>query len=173
MKLHRASSIFFRLIAIGLCLVTLSGCITLAYTFADGKQRKHERSLYIQDAKAGDKIAQYYVAQTYCCGYSAAHHSDKALFWYCQSAKQDYSRAQYRLGNIFEGDFSFTSSIRMFNNDLQDRVKAYAWYAIASEAGYAPALSKAKDLRSHLDTRDINKAAEYIAEWRDLDCDAI
>ncbi|MEO8417904.1 MAG: hypothetical protein ABI475_04180 [Methylophilaceae bacterium] len=61
-------------------------------------------------AISGDPVAQYKLANNYCCKSAgplkeaSIYDNKKASYWYCKSAKQGYAPAQLQLGRIYSRD---------------------------------------------------------------------
>jgi len=55
----------------------------------------------LKDAKSGNKMSQYWVAERYFEGRGTQVDRRKAICWYRKSAKQGYMKSMYLLGNLF------------------------------------------------------------------------
>ena len=167
-------NIYFNLSIILLFSSVLSGCTTIVYGLAKNEQTKIERKKYLESAQNGDKVSQYFVGASYCCGYSQIFHTDKAVAWLCRSAKQGYSRAQYQLANIYAGNYNLQSTILMANDDYHlSATKAYGWFKVAEESGHAKAAEQAKRVRVNLSKEQLENANTIINHWQAIQCPTV
>ena len=58
-------------------------------------------NLYAKSAQLGHPIAQYNLAMMYDNGKSVTIDHQQAVYWYKKSAEQEFSTAQYRLGEMY------------------------------------------------------------------------
>jgi len=83
---------------------TAGDCADRGGEFAVPGQSDFNKALmvWLPDAEAGNKEAQYYVGQIYQRGLGAAPKYAKAAEWYRKSAEQGYKKAQMNLAYLYE-----------------------------------------------------------------------
>lgn len=81
-------------------------------------------SFYLEAAKRGDAMAQYFCGDGYRKGVGCTADVEQALYWYQKAAEQGLFIAQLECGNLYAGE-------------LQDKEKASYWYRKAAEQGNA------------------------------------
>ena len=101
-------------------------------------------------------------------------HDREAFQWYHQAAEQGHAEAQYRLGQIYEGE---DSDVRYFIEDYWDcsevyKAEALYWYIEAAEQGHAEAQYKLGEMYEDIEMyeniegclRDYSESEDYKAE---------
>lgn len=91
-------------------------------------------------AEQGNVPEMYYLGRMYRNGYGTAKDYDEAISWYIKAADNGYTRAIYRIGEIYQSK--------------QDYDNALAWYRKAAAAGDHQAQSKIEEILN-LNTKDL------------------
>jgi hypothetical protein len=83
---------------------TARDCAVRGGEFAMPGQSDYTRALmvWLPDAEAGNKEAQFYVGQIYQRGLGVGPQYDLAAVWYKKSAKQGYAKSQMNLAYLYE-----------------------------------------------------------------------
>lgn len=85
-------------------------------------------------AEQGNVPEMYYLGRMYRNGYGTAKDYDEAISWYIQAADYGYTRALYRIGEIYQRK--------------QDYDNALAWYQKAADTGDHQAQNKIEEIRN-------------------------
>jgi TPR repeat protein len=107
-------------------------------------------------AKLGDAVAQRYLAEMFDKGIGMSLDYKKAIFWYQKAAIQHDAAAQYRLGIKYANGHGV----------LVNNIEAYAWFALAFDNGYQPAVAPLKVMNKTLSTSQRQKALRHALARR-------
>ncbi len=144
---------------VGLSLV---GCASL-------QQGPDEREQLQTKAEAGDRLAQYQLAKSYCCGFGMRTSTRKSLYWQCRAAIQGYAPSQYEMGNILSNFFDDNDRTTAFGDT--DYVSAYMWYTVASINGHALALEVRDKLAQKMSRDDVIRGKRWATQWKNIHCE--
>ncbi len=122
------------------------------YVAYDRANYKTALSVWLEQAQAGDPVAQAYVGEIYEKGLGLTPDFSIARQWYTKAAAAGNSRAQINLGNIYEQGLGVPV----------DKVTALNWYRKAS--GFNDDIDYVSTLNSRAENR-----AEVIATQRAVD----
>lgn len=146
--------------------LTLTGCAGIAVEGGLAAKSKLVISQNIDAAEAGDASAQYEVGKAYCCSVSGKdpiYNTEIAVDWLCRSARQGYTPAMLKLGNIYSGDTIDGARIqrriakKLSGVDTNFAV-ALVWYRFARKYGGEKASDRISEIQDSLDPNDINTA---------------
>lgn len=118
------------------------------YTAYDRADHQTALSVWLEQARAGDPEAQYYVGTIYEKGMGRAPDHAEAFSWYERAAGQGFTKAQMALGYLYEMGLGVE----------QDLVESLRWYRRASGGGNeeivfaSAAREKMNALRSELES---------------------
>jgi hypothetical protein len=110
-----------------------------------------------------DKIVERGNDEIYLDMYWEDPGDTNALRWLCRAADKENTKAQYRLGLLYE----------MGIEDVpKDPVRAYMWYRLAASRGdYIMASEQAKRLHEQQTTEQVTRAEYLIQEWKPGQCE--
>ncbi|MDE6613295.1 MAG: sel1 repeat family protein, partial [Clostridia bacterium] len=99
-------------------------------------------------AESGDAPAQYKLGLRYHRANGIEQDFDKALYWYEQSANQEYVTAQLWLGSNYRNGYNYGMCVE---TDLE---KALYWYGKAAEQGDEEASEQVNKIHKIIELRD-------------------
>jgi TPR repeat protein len=172
------------LIAIMLLFVTvaLSGCAAPVVEVALQARDSLSRGDLEQAAAQGDAKAQYDLGDTYCCAITgqtdsavSAYDNEKATYWMCKAAQQDYAPAAYRLARIYSGDV--VSGVRILRRAAQiaatpqkDNAVALMWARRAAAQNASGASAFARDISRRASSAELRRANQLASDWQSAPC---
>lgn len=119
--------------------------------------------LYLNDAENGNSKAQFNVGTCYEMGYGVRKNYQKAIEWYTLAAKQNYSEAELKLGEIY----SIGGKYKVKRNEI----KAFEYFKLAEshgnqEAKRIVAIAHIRGIKGYLrrTAKNINKGIENLSE---------
>lgn len=147
----------------------------------------------INQAKAGNQQAQFFLAKRYQKGLGIAQNYQQAIQWYTTAAKQDIAPAQLNLAMMYIrgegvqpnaqqarywlekaaklGDNRASYTLAMLDEKERKLVDAYKWYDLAARDGMLSnevrtrAQSKIGQLALNLSSQDIATARSRADSW--------
>lgn len=145
--------------------LSCSGCISFA---VEGVNITKDEVIYqrnIDEARAGDRVAQYKVGDALCCSVhegSGFYNTKRSVDWLCRSARQGYGPAMFMVGKILSGDVidgvrltrRITQGVAGVSTNLP---VAYGWLRAAERNGAPDAKDRADDVWT--DMTDQQRAA--------------
>jgi TPR repeat protein len=167
--------------------------IALAYYYETGtflaRDPGQAMDLYRKAAQQGDPLAGWMAGRLYFLGSGVPRDLDTARKWLKLAADQNNAYGAYYLGRLMadrdytkapalykiaadqglpQAQYFYAKALKDGRGIPQDRLTAYVWYAIASDAGYAAAGSDLGELNTggYLTTDQISDAR---AKARDLE----
>ena len=163
--------------------LSLAGCF--APVVEGGRQTADyaKRGSLEPKAAAGDAQAQYELGNSYCCtvaGQAAAtvsvYDNDKATHWLCQSARQSYGPAQYKLARIYSGDLIdgvrlIKRGAALLRTQKTDPAVALMWARLAAGNNVKGAADLASDLQDEASTADKERAGRLALDWSKAPCE--
>ena len=170
------------LIAIVLAL-SLTGCF--APLVEGGRQTADyaKRDSLVPKATAGDAQAQYDLGRSYCCvvtgeasSSASVYDNNKATHWLCQSARQNYGPAQYKLARVYSGDLIegvrvMKRGAALFSTQKTDPALALMWARLAAGNNVEDAADLAKELEEKVSAADKQRADRFALNWRRAPCE--
>jgi len=148
--------------------LTLSGCVEALYDTADFIGGIGKKETWKTLALEGDAEAQFKVGELYCCGERPKFDNVKALYWWCQAAKQGQRDALYNVGKMYDD-----AALYKGNVIPKDDVMAYTYYSLAAEHGSPEGLKNRDEIKPILNEDQIDEADELIESWPDIKCEVI
>jgi len=139
----------------------LSGCVAAG---VEAFNIARDRLVYqnnIEAARSGSAEAQFAVGDSLCCSLveNGFYDTEEAMFWLCQSARQEYGPAMQKVGQILSGDV--VDGVRVarrvatrISGPSSNPPLAYAWFRAAEAAGVAEAGARASDLFDGMSAED-------------------
>jgi TPR repeat protein len=132
-------------------------------------------------AEAGDRIAQFDLAESYCCqgggplDQISVYDNELATEWYCKAALQDYEPAQLRLARIYSGHpLSGLRLTQRFSALLgktrRDMATALMWAELAARHGDDDARVSRDWLNAGLTPAQRSQAKVLLEHWQDAPC---
>lgn len=147
----------------------------------------------INQAKAGNQQAQFFLAKRYQKGQGVAQNYQQAINWYTTAAKQDIAPAQLNLAMMYVrgegvqpnaqqarywlekaaklGDNRASYTLAMLDEKERKLVDAYKWYDLAARDGMlsdqvrSKAQSKIGQLALNMSSQDIANARSRADSW--------
>lgn len=147
----------------------------------------------INQARAGNQQAQFFLAKRYQKGLGIAQNYQQAIQWYTTAAKQDIAPAQLNLAMMYIrgegvqpnaqqarywlekaaklGDNRASYTLAMLDEKERKLVDAYKWYDLAARDGMlsdqvrSKAQSKIGQLALNLSSQDIATARSRADSW--------
>lgn len=147
----------------------------------------------INQAKAGNQQAQFFLAKRYQKGQGVAQNYQQAINWYTTAAKQDIAPAQLNLAMMYIrgegvqpnaqqarywlekaaklGDNRASYTLAMLDEKERKLVDAYKWYDLAARDGMlsdqvrSKAQSKIGQLALNMSSQDIANARSRADSW--------
>lgn len=108
------------------------------------------------DAKNGNREAQFKLGNIYERGEAVPKNLEKAFEWWLKSASQGFVNAQYSVGmSYMRGD-----------GVNEDMVRSYAWLLLASEQGHEGAKRSANYLENKMNSAKITEGKRLASNWR-------
>lgn len=178
-KIKLKKNNFYLFIKLTFISAILSGCVGVVTESANIVKDRAVAFSNIEDAKKGDRVAQYKVGKAYCCSLDddkkVFYSTEASIAWLCRSAKQEYGPAALKLGEIYSGDT--ISGVRILRR-LASKISgantsnaiAYAWFRKAQDYGIAEAQEKSDDLWKSLDKKMRAEARSYVSGEKNLPC---
>ncbi len=172
-----------KLIIVGLSILCLGGCISAVVESAHFVHDKKVRDENLAKAEAGDMEAQYKVGDSYCCSTDKtgpAYDTTLAVHWLCQSARQGYGPAMYKLGKIYSGDvIDGIRLLRRAATGLNESVVgstlnlpvAFAWLKLADAHGQEEAKGRIEKVVRQMTSWDERHATKYVAQGTSIPCE--
>jgi TPR repeat protein len=173
-----------RVLVMALALVIpLAGCFAPVVEGAHETYDYSKRSSLEPKAAAGDAQAQYELGESYCCVVTgeattsaSVYDNNKATRWLCQSARQNYGPAQYKLariysGNLVEGIRILKRGAALLSDQKVDRPLALMWARIAAANGVEDAGELRDDLQKDATAEDLERTDALAAKWRSAPCE--
>ncbi len=162
---------------------SLAGCF--APVVEGGRQAADysKRGSLEPKAAAGDAQAQYDLGNTYCCvvtGQSttaaSVYDNDKATYWLCKSAHQNYGPAQLKLARIYSGQLIegvrlMKRATALFAERKTAPALALMWARLAASNGVEGAAAYRDELQESASTTELERAARLTLEWHDAPCE--
>jgi TPR repeat protein len=160
-------------------VIGLGGCVGVAVKGAKYAGNQATISQNEEAAARGDAKAQYELGDAYCCSVGSidlTHDAVKATSWLCQSARQGYAPAQYRLGRLYSGN-------PVEGLDIQQRAKlliagapknnalALMWLTLAVQNGHRDAAQPLAELKRDMTAQERTAGETYLAEWQGAPCE--
>ena len=159
----------------------LDGCYT---PLVEGAQEGYDaarRGPLKADAVSGNPVAQFDLGDSYCCRGGgpmdsvSIYDNDKATYWYCKAAMQDYGPAQLRLANIYSGHPIHGLHIALRASALvgsaeTDLGVALLWASVAANRGVEDAKALRDEITDRATGRERAKGAALIKNWRAAPC---
>lgn len=124
-------------------LILLILVITLNANLMQDIERFNE---VLKDAKSGNKISQYWVAERYYAGKGTQVDKKEAIYWFRKSAKQGYIKAMFLLGKLFT------------QNATSDEIMQFGIKQFDNLANYDKTFPNLHDINSDYETRYRKKA---------------
>jgi TPR repeat protein len=189
MKLFRlcASCVLLALNAGCMAPMILGGVAVPAYVSSpamETAQQQYDASgrddLKLQ-AEAGDRIAQFDLAESFCCQGGgpldriSVYDNELATEWYCKAAHQDYEPAQLRLARIYSGyplsGLRLTQRLSaLLGKTRRDMPTALMWAELAARHGDDDARVSRDWLSSYLTPEQRSQATALLGHWQDVPC---
>lgn len=175
--MKKFTSIVMLLLAVG-----LSGCAAPVVEGALQARDSLRRGDLEQAAAQGDAKAQYDLGDTYCCAITgqtdsavSAYDNEKATYWMCKAAQQNYAPAAYRLARIYSGDV--VSGVRILRRSAQmvmtpqkDNAVALMWARRAASQNEAGARALARDISRRASPAELQRANQLASDWQSAPC---
>lgn len=133
-----------------ICLLMACGLLGAALATA----APQDLSGQLQQARAGDREAQFRVAEAYYRGEGVRRNYSEALKWLRAAAEQGHAGAQYQLGYLHQHGPAIV--------DKDDR-QAFAWYLKAAEQGHVSAQTKVSMMYRR--GKGVEKNPEQARKW--------
>ena len=152
-----------------LAMLVLSMMVAACAPADQEVQDQRARARWQSAAEAGDREAQFQLAEAYCCGIGPDYSTDQALKWYCESARRGYVPAQMALADLYSDNLG-SSRDRLWGPPA-DFVNAYLWYTVAASLGNERAYERRHELGNMMKLKDINAAKQLATRWQQIDCD--
>lgn len=131
-----------------------AGCVAVG---VEGVNISKDEVVYqrnIDEAEAGDPVAQYKVGDALCCSVnegSGFYNTKEAVAWLCRSARQEHAPAMFKVGKILSGDV--IDGIRLTRRLVQgvagnstNLPVAYGWLRAAEANGVEDAMERADEV---------------------------
>ncbi len=147
--------------------------IALGYYYETGtmieRDPGHALDLYKKAAQQGDPLAGWLAGRLYFIGSTGARDLDASQKWLKIAASQNNAFGAYYLGRVMadrdytkapalykiaadqglpQAQYFYAKTLKDGRGIAQDRINAYVWYTIASDAGYALAGADLNELES-------------------------
>lgn len=151
---------------LALVAIALSGCIETAYRTGNFLVDATALQPWKKLALDGDVEAQYKVGTMYCCGERPDHDNVKALYWFCQAAKQGQRDAQYKVGELYETAAEYPGNIIPTSPTI-----AYTYYTLAEKNGQPDAKKALDRLTPTLTLSDLQEAEGLLADFPKIACE--
>lgn len=162
--------------------LVLSGCAAPVVEGAMQARDSLRRGGLEQAAAQGEAKAQYELGDTYCCAITgqtdtavSAYDNEKATYWMCQAAQQDYAPAGYRLARIYSGDV--VSGVRVLRRSAQlvstpqkDNAVALMWARRAAAQNESGADALARDISRRASSAELRRANQLASNWQSAPC---
>ncbi len=159
--MRRIASIIVLLFAL-----PLAGCIETLYNVGDFLGDAAQLQPWKKLALDGDVEAQYKVGTAYCCGDRPKHDNVKALYWWCQAAKQGQRDAQFQVGKMYDSASQYKGNIIQ-----QNPVLAFTYYSLAEKNGNNEAVGFKQKLSGVLSAAQKQEAAALLEEFPNIACE--
>ena len=166
-----------------LCAIAL--CLTCCYMpIIEGAQQTYDaasRGPLQNKARAGDPVAQYEFANTYCCKGSgplkeaSIYDNNKATYWYCKSAKQGNANSQLKLAKIYSGDPMRGLHLVLRGSNLvgtnpTNLSVAQMWADVAARKGDEDAIELRDEIKKNSTVEEQKLARAYLEDWQNAPC---
>jgi TPR repeat protein len=133
------------------------------------------------ETASGDPVAQYKLGETYCCQGGgpmdkvSVYDNNKATYWYCQSARQNYGPAQLRLAQLYSGDPVHGINIAQRASALVGTPEtnlgvALMWASVAASHGVEGAIALRDKLTEQATDKERARASALMKNWRAAPC---
>lgn len=159
--------------------------IALGYYYENGimteRDPGHALDLYKKAAQQGDPLAGWLAGRLYFIGSTGGRDLDASQKWLKIAASQNNAFGAYYLGRVMadrdytkapalykiaadqglpQAQYFYAKTLKDGRGIAQDRINAYVWYTIASDAGYALAGADLNELDSggNLTTDQVSQA---------------
>lgn len=168
-------------LSLGIFVSCLAGCYMPVIEGAQQSYDAASRSSLQSKARAGDPVAQYEFANTYCCKgvgplkEASIYDNSKATYWYCKSAKQGNADAQLKLAKIYSGDpmrglhLVLRASNLAGTNPVNLSV-AQLWAELAAQKGDENAIELRDQIKQKASNEEQQRAATYLEDWQNAPC---
>ena len=133
-----------------ICLLLACGLLAASPAMA----APQDLSGQLQQAKAGDREAQFRVAEAYYRGEGVRRNYSEALKWLRAAAEQGHAGAQYQLGYLHQHGPAIVN---------KDDKQAFAWYLKAAEQGHVSAQTKVSMMYRR--GKGVEKNPEQARKW--------
>ena len=172
----------FTVLALLLLTVGLSGCAAPVVEGAMQARDSLRRDGLEQAAAQGNAKAQYDLGDTYCCAITgqtdsavSAYDNEKATYWMCKAAQQDYAPAAYRLARIYTGDVVsgvriLRRSAQMISTPQKDNAVALMWARRAAAQNESGAGELARDISRRATSAELRRANQLASDWQSAPC---
>ena len=168
-------------LTLGAFVFCLAGCYVPVIEGAQQGYDATSRGPLQNKARAGDAVAQYEFANTYCCKGSgplkeaSIYDNNKATYWYCKSAKQGNADAQLKLAKIYSGDpmrglHLVLRASNLAGTNPSNLAVAQMWAELAARKGDEDALELRDELKKNSTTEDQQLSATYLEDWQNAPC---
>lgn len=151
-----------------ICLTSCAGWSSAVFAPNGAYREKWRKQAY-----EGDKIAQYHYGNSWCCGTRPIASQKNASHWLCKSARQGYAPAQKRVGDMWRGEKQVNikeSKVKLGIMQENNRI-AYAWYDLAAEQGYQPAIQSLEEILPLISDEEIRESIKMQAMYPHLLCE--
>lgn len=158
------------LAAAALVSVGCSGCVSVAVEGANITKDEVVYQRNIDDAEAGDPVAQYKVGDALCCSVHEGrgfYNTKKSVAWLCRSARQGYGPAMFQVGKILSGDV--IDGVRLTRRLTQGIAGtstnfpvAYGWLRAAEKNGVEDARDRADGLWNDMSDLQRSEAVDVL-----------
>ena len=118
----------------------------------------NKRDTWLERAEKGDVYSQYELANSYCCNnFEGGTDYAESFKWFCEAAKNGYSKAQVEVGKLYEHRKTFPNF-----EVKQDLEKAYMWYSFAAKRASSQGVRLKKYLEQELNLEQKTRVKDYI-----------